>query len=237
MLYVNPSSLHIRLGAVLSCVIIVLAVTGLTMHKDFYAGRIRRDFFFFYTNLSNLIVLIYFALAAPRLYASSALHALIPHTEFAVMMSIMLTCCVFHFVLLPAVYDRVMSMPRTREFRIAFTDNLIVHYLVPLSVLAYWLLCSPGKSTLTLADGISWTVFPTLYVLAVFIRAPLRGVIEEAGCCYPYPFLDIGVLGAGRVARTCLALFLLCAAAGTALIAVFQFLYAFFGAGHTLVLI
>lgn len=236
MLYVNSASLHIRLGAVLSAIIIVLSITGLTMHRDFYAGRIRRDFFFFYTNLSNLIVLIYFALAAPRLYTVSTLHKLIPHAEFAVMMCIMLTCCVFHFVLLPAVYERVMAMPRTREYRIAFTDNLIVHYLVPLSVFAYWLLCSPRKNALTLADAVGWTLIPLLYILAVFIRAPIRGIIEEAGCPYPYPFLDISVLGKRYVARTCALLFFLCAAAGSAFIAVFQFLAALFGTGHALFL-
>ena len=236
MLYVNSPSMHIRLGAVLSSLIIILSVIGLTMHKDFYAGKIRRDFFFFYTNLSNLIVLIYFALAAPRLYTSSTLQKMIPHAEFAVMMCIMLTCFVFHFVLLPVVYDRVISMQCTREYRIAFTDNLIVHYLVPLNVFAYWLLCSPQKSSLTFADAVGWTLIPLLYILAVFIRAPIRGIIEEAGCPYPYPFLDINVLGKHCVARICITLFFLCTAAGLILVAILQFLSALFGTGHALFL-
>jgi len=237
MLHIHSAALHTQLGAVLSALIVVLSIAGLTIHKDFYAGKVRRDFFFFYTNLSNLIVLIYFALAAPRLYASRALHTLIPHAEFAVMMCIILTSFVFHFVLLPAVYRRVMQMPRTREFWIVLTDNLIIHYMVPLLVFVYWLLCSPEKSKLSPADCFAWTLIPLGYVLAVWVRAPLRGVIEEAGSPYPYPFLDIGLLGWRRTAGVCAALYALCIIAGILIIGLTRLLFFLFGSGHTLVLI
>ena len=69
MLAFVPDYPYGRPGAVLSALIVVFSLIGLTMHRDFYAGKRRRGFFCFYTNLSNLIVLIYFALIAPRLYA------------------------------------------------------------------------------------------------------------------------------------------------------------------------
>ena len=134
-----------RLGILFSALIVISSMIGLTMHSDFYAGRGRREFFCFYTNVSNLAVLIYFALAAPRLYARPRLHTLIPHAEFAVMMCIMLTFCVFHLLLFPAIRLAARTMPRTREYLILCTDNIIIHYIVPLSVFAYWLLCSPDK--------------------------------------------------------------------------------------------
>ena len=237
MLYVASAALPIRLGAALSALIIVFCVIGLTMHQDFYAGKKRRDFFFFYTNLSNLFVLLYFALAAPRLYTSPSLHHLIPHAEFAVMMIIMLTCCVFHFVLFPAVYPCVISMPHTREFKIVVTDNLIVHYLVPLCVFFYWLFCSPEKNMLIFSDAVIWTAFPLLYIIAVFIRAPLRGVIQEVGCAYPYPFLDIHTFGIFRVVRTCTVLYFLCVCAGTLIIALIQLVFAQSNTGKMLIFI
>ncbi|MBE5799893.1 MAG: hypothetical protein E7321_08095 [Clostridiales bacterium] len=207
-----------RLGTVLSALIIVFGVIGMTMHRDFYAGRQRKDFLCFYTNVSNVAVILYFALVGPRLYASAALQALIPHAEFAVMMSIMLTFCVFHLVLFPAIRAHILQMPRTREYRIVCTDNFIIHYLVPLTVFAYWLLCSPGKQALGYGDALYWTALPLVYILWIFLRAPRKGDIEEAGSPYPYPFLDIHVLGAARVMRTCAALYILSAGAGLAVI-------------------
>ena len=72
MVVVIPDEPFGRLGAVLSALIAAISLIGLTMHRDFYAGRRRKDFFCFYTNVSNLLVLLYFALLAPRLYASTS---------------------------------------------------------------------------------------------------------------------------------------------------------------------
>lgn len=199
-----------RPGVVLSALIVVFAIIGLTMHKEFYAGQARRDFFCFYTNVSNAAVLVYFAFAAPRLYARERLHALIPHAEFAVMMCIMLTFCVFHLVLFPPIWKKAIHMPRTREYFIVCTDNIIIHYLVPLTVFTYWLLCSPNKSMLGPADALYWTVFPLLYVACIFLRAERKCIIQETGTLYPYPFLDTDALGVKRVFRICAGLYGIC---------------------------
>ena len=42
-----------RLGAALSALIAVFSLIGLTMHKDFYAGRRRKDFLCYYTNVTK----------------------------------------------------------------------------------------------------------------------------------------------------------------------------------------
>lgn len=215
---------YTRLGVLLSALIVVFAVVGITMHRDFYAGRGRREFFCFYTNVSNLAVLLYFALAAPRLYAAKSLHRLIPHAEFAVMMCIMLTHCVFHLILYPAVRTAVRNMPRTAAFRIVCTDNFIIHYLVPLTVLIYWLLCSPDKEALSPPDALYWTMLPLGYAVLIFIRARFKGMIEETGNPYPYPFLDIGVFGVKRVLFMCTRLYVLCVFAGLSIIAALHIL-------------
>ncbi|MBR5303056.1 MAG: Pr6Pr family membrane protein [Clostridia bacterium] len=203
-----------RLGAVLSALIVVMTVIGLTMHRDFYAGRKRQDFFCFYTNVSNTAVLVYFSLCAPRLYATSSLHPVIPHAEFAVMMCIMLTCCVFHLALYPAIRMAALHMPRTQAYYIVYTDNLIIHYLVPLTVLLYWLLCSPHKHRLSAADALYWTGLPLAYIAWIFYRAGKKRIIKETASLYPYPFLDVGALGARRVLCLCTGLYILCILAG-----------------------
>ena len=226
-----------RLGAVLSALIAAISLIGLTMHKDFYAGRRRRDFFCFYTNVSNLLVLLYFALLAPQLYASARLRPLIPHAEFSLMMSIMLTFMVFHHLLFPTIYREMKHTPRDREFAIVFADNLIIHYLVPFLVLAYWLLCSPGKRALTLCDALLWTLVPLSYLGCIFLRAPLRGNIENTDSPYPYPFLNVRRLGVRRVAAACALLYGACAVAGLAVVTLTRFSFAYFGGGHALILI
>lgn len=226
-----------RLGAVLSALIVCASVIGLTMHKDFYAGIRRRDYYCFYTNLSNLFVLVYFALIAPRLYTRAAFHPAIPHAEFMVMMMIMLTFSVFHIMIFPAVSIAAKKADRTKEFYIVFFDNLFEHYLVPWLVFSYWLLCSPGKSALVLTDAFLWTLIPVAYLLIIFLRAVRGSVIREAGSPYPYPFLDVRALGIRRVAGICVVLYSICAAAGLIIIALMRMLFALFGTGHALFLV
>lgn len=237
MLVVIPSQPFGRLGALLSALIAAASLIGLTVHKDFYAGRRRRDFCCYYTNVSNLLVFAYFALLAPRLYGSARLRPLIPHAEFSVMMSIMLTFMVFHHLLSPAIYREMRTAPRDREFAIVCVDNFIIHYLVPWLVFAYWLLCSPGKSALRAADAFYWTLVPLLYIAYIFLRAPLRGEIEEAGCAYPYPFLNVESRGVRRVVFSCAAMYCACFLAGLAVVALTQLSFAYFGGGHALILI
>lgn len=207
MLAFVPDYPYGRPGAVLSALIVVFSLIGLTMHRDFYAGKRRRGFFCFYTNLSNLIVLIYFALIAPRLYACAAFQPLIPHADFAVMMSIMLTFCVFHGMIFPSVRIAAAHAPHTREYRIVVCDNFIVHYLVPGLVFLFWLCCAPGKAALRAPDALYWTLLPLVYILWIFLRAHTGSIIEETGSLYPYPFLDVHALGLLRVAYICALLY------------------------------
>lgn len=237
MLVVIPDTLYGRIGAVLSSLIIVFCVIGLTMHKEFYAGDLRKDFFCFYTNLSNLLVGIYFALIAPRLYARHSLHPFIPHAEFALMLSIMLTFSVFHLLLFPSIRIALKRAKHTREFMIACIDNFIVHYLVPWLVFCYWLICSPDKGSLGLPDAVLWTLFPLIYLLLIYVRANSGKIIEETGTPYPYPFLDIAALGKTTVLRMCAFIYGICAAVSLIIVLIVRILFALLGDGHALILI
>lgn len=237
MLVVIPSAPYGRAGAVLSALIVVACLIGLTMHKDFYAGVRRRGYYCYYTNLSNLMVLLYFAVGAPVLYSSSALAPLIPHVEFVVMMGIMLTNVIFHFLLLPYVRRIAQGMPHAREFAIMRTDNLIEHYIVPLLTLLYWLLCAPGKAQLRLWDAPLFTLAPLAYLVFIFVRAPLCGPICGEDSPYPYPFLNVKARGRGPVFATIARLYALCILCGGGVILLTQGAFSLFGAGHMLVLI
>ena len=206
MLVYPPQTLPGALGALLSALIVVFSLIGLTMHADFYAGVCRRDYWAYYTNQSNLLVFIYFALLAPVLYGTESLHALIPHAEYALMLCIMLTHLVYHHLLAPFIAEKTAYTPYVPDERIAHADSIVEHYVVPLLTLFYWLLCSPWKMRLNLLDAVLWLVFPLSYVVFVFVRAHLRGTIHHTGSAYPYPFLDIRFFGAQRIFRLCSAL-------------------------------
>jgi len=216
MLANPPQTPQGLLGAVLSALIVVFSLAGLTMHGDFYAGVCRRDYWAYYTNQSNLLVFLYFALIAPLIYGTDRLNALIPHAEYALMLCIMLTHLVYHHFLAPFVMEETIYTPHVPDERIARADSAVQHYLVPLTTFVYWLICSPGKWTLDAGDAVYWLAFPGGYVAFVFLRARLRGCIHRTCSAYPYPFLDIDFFSVKRIAALLGMLLGLSASAGLA---------------------
>ena len=226
---------HMQTGAVISALIIVACAVGLTLDSSFYAGKPRRDFFVYYTNQSNLLVLLYFAFASPLLYTHGS--ALIAHAEFALTMGILLTFFVFHCVLRPFVLRRLHAMRMTREDRMMIASNVLLHYVVPLLTGLYWLLCSPGKSRLQAADALIWTAFPVLYLIFVFVRAPIRGNIHGTSCPYPYPFVNIQRLGLKSVLRSCAVLYAVFTLGALMIVRIVQTAYEYCGDGHAFFLV
>ena len=67
-----------------------------------------------------------------------------------------------------------------------------LHYAVPLAYWAWWLALTPHGG-LRWRDVAGWLLFPLAYVVWVFVRGAWLGE-------YPYPFIDVGQLGWGKVA-------------------------------------
>jgi hypothetical protein len=61
-------------------------------------------------------------------------------------------------------------------------DNIVLHYIMPIAVLADWLF-DPPKSRIRFKNAIVWLVYPFVYVAYSLIRGQLVG-------WYPYPFLN-----------------------------------------------
>lgn len=210
MLVFPPQTIQGRLGAALSALIVIFCLIGLTLSHDFYAGVRRRDYWVYYTNQSNLLVFVYFALIAPVLYAPGRVQTLIPHVEFAIMLCIMLTHLIYHHVLAPFVEQETAYLPHVADTPITRADSCIQHYIVPLLTFFYWLFCSPGKSQLSLGDAAFWFVFPLGYMVYILVRARIYGIIRNTKSAYPYPFLDVDWLGPWRVAALYAKLLAIC---------------------------
>lgn len=69
-------------------------------------------------------------------------------------------------------------------------DNLL-HYAVPIGALAHWLIFPP-KSRLSSHAPLWWAVYPAAYLSYALVRGAWLGI-------YPYPFIDVTVLGYPRV--------------------------------------
>lgn len=69
--------------------------------------------------------------------------------------------------------------------------NEILHDLMPVLFLGYWLACVP-KGYLRTWHLPLWALYPTVYFVFILIRGEVLGV-------YPYPFVDVVKLGYGQV--------------------------------------
>jgi len=64
--------------------------------------------------------------------------------------------------------------------------NAILHYIMPVAVLADWLLVPP-RTRLAATQIWVWLLFPAVYLVYSLVRGPMAQ-------WYPYPFLDPGVV-------------------------------------------
>lgn len=79
-----------------------------------------------------------------------------------------------------------------------------LHYAVPLLYVVWWIVCVP-HGQLAWSDALRWLVFPVAYLAWTLLRGAW---LHE----YPYPFIDVGALGAAVATRNAFgigALFLL----------------------------
>jgi hypothetical protein len=81
--------------------------------------------------------------------------------------------------------------------------NTVVHELMPLVILADWLLGAPVER-LSLRQGLFWLSFPLAGIVYTLIRGSIGGL-------YPYPFLNPANGGYASVAAYCVAVLALMA--------------------------
>lgn len=91
-------------------------------------------------------------------------------------------------------------------------DDLLLHAVMPVLYAAFWLMAAP-KANLRWRDPAIWLIYPLVYLAVVLLLAQRSGF-------YPYPFIDLHVLGAMAVAVNVAVLaawFLICGLATVAI--------------------
>lgn len=160
------------------------------------AGMATLRYFSYFTILSNvgvLLVAVHAALARPGFFASA-------RRRGALALYIGVTGAIYFLIL------RHLWQPQGAQW---WADTGL-HYAAPLLYWAWWLGFVPHGG-LRRGDVLRWLAFP----LAYLAWALLRGAwVHE----YPYPFIDVGLLGWAKVARNALGMLVVFVAGGALIV-------------------
>jgi len=135
------------------------------------AGFHFANFFGYFTILSNAFA------AAVLLYAAANVGP--PHR-----LDVVRGAATVYLALVGIVFTLLLA---NLESNVVPWVNAVVHYLMPVAIVADWAL-NPPNSRLTAREALSWLAIPLSYVAYTLIRG---SVVHW----YPYPFLDVGAIG------------------------------------------
>jgi hypothetical protein len=170
---------------------VLAGVFGLLLVFGVFEGRFHLSVLSYFTVLSNILCVFYFAADIIYLVRNSPAGKLCvwcPALKGITMMAITVTLLVAHFIL-----GTRFTMDGSLSLTLIFT-----HYVVPLMTIADWLLFDP-KGLLSWKSPLLWTIGPLVYFVYAMIAARIGNGIGYGGSRYPYPFMDVDVLGWGTV--------------------------------------
>ena len=145
-------------------------------------------FFSFFTILTNILAALYFSII---FFSRSKSVSLItaPGT---------LTFITIYITIVGLVYQVALRHLWHPQGMQRLVDELL-HSVIPILVILFWYLYEPKKS-LKYNLSIKWLSYPLIYFIYILLRGNQSGF-------YPYPFVDVSVLGFATVIQN--ALFLL----------------------------
>ena len=186
------------IALIFRCAVMSSSGAGLFILTGAAGWRINWVSLVFYTNLSNLACLVFYAC----LCAKTAIEiknggitgktVMLPRFKGAIIMMLTVTMLIYHFML--AATGFVMEINIDPSYMAA---NTLLHYIAPCLCLAEWLLFDK-KNAYKRFDPLLWLTVPFVYLIFVLIRAEIGGPL--AGTYrYPYFFLNVDALGISGV--------------------------------------
>lgn len=169
-------------------------------------GEFRTYNLFYFTLISNIFCIgLFFALIIKTIldikhkgiYGSTSIS---PHLKGEIMISIILTMSVYHFILIP--YAIKQNPYQTLEFK-----DIVFHYIIPVLTVFDWIIFDE-KRRFKWFDPLLWMIGPTLYIIFVYTQAIFSTLVNLNSQMnrYVYIFLDIGRLGMGNVIQNLILL-------------------------------
>jgi len=135
------------------------------------------QFFSYFTILTNLMVAV---------TTSAAL--LLPHSGFGSFCAkpATITAVALYIIVVGLVYNLVLRPLYSPQGWGRVADET-VHSVVPLLSVIYWLSFS-AKGAVKWKNAINWLIYPLVYLIYTFVH----GIFSNY---YPYPFMDVKVIG------------------------------------------
>lgn len=138
-------------------------------------------YFGYFTVLTNLFVALVATLPLIANGSSLGNYFSKPVVLGSATTSIIMVLITYHFLL------RNVWQPQGLQLIV----DIVMHYVVPVLTLAYWLIFSP-RSNLSILAPITWCLYPLSYLIYVLVRGEL---LES----YPYYFIDVTKIGYEKV--------------------------------------
>jgi hypothetical protein len=135
----------------------------------------------FFTILTNLLVALVFTAIAIGPAQTRLQFFLSPSVQAATAVYITIVGIVYQLLL------RQIWNPQGAQW----VADVLLHTIIPAGYVLFWLLFAP-RAGLRWKDAVNWLVYPAVYLLYVLARGAMSGL-------YPYPFVDVKVLGYGGV--------------------------------------
>ncbi len=148
-------------------------------------------YFSYFTILTNLLVAVCVTILFIKPTTSLAGFLVKPSTVTAITVYITIVGIVYNVIL------RFLWQPEGLQF---IADELL-HTVIPLLFIVLWLLFVP-KTELAYKNVLPWLIYPFLYLVYTLIHGAVSGY-------YPYPFMDVGVLGYKKVLMNAAVLLIL----------------------------
>jgi hypothetical protein len=159
-------------------------------------------YFSFFTILTNILVALVFTAIAMdpavgwlRFFSSSPVQA----------------ATTVYIAIVGAVYQLLLRQlwnPQGAQW----VADVLLHAVIPVGYVLYWFLFAP-RAGLRWKDAVGWLVYPGVYLVYVLARGAVSGD-------YPYPFVDVNVLGYGGVLARAAGLMLVFLGMGLLVVAV-----------------
>jgi len=160
-------------------VVTLVAITAQTLDLGARGVLVPANFLSYFTIQSNLIAVAVFLIGAARWRTpTSATWDLVRGQAVLVM-----TVTFVVFAVLLGGTDVDVALPWV---------NSVVHQVMPIAVIADWLL-DPPRSRIAFVTSLRWLVYPLAWTAYTLVRGAATG-------WYPYPFLDPANGGYGTVA-------------------------------------
>ena len=179
-----------KISLIYKVFIVLAAVIGILLQCEIGTSNFSLSSFRMFTTLSNLAVAVFFityiTVRVSKSACSETKETALRYFKFMITMSIMLTGLVAHFML----REMFVNMEP-----IAKAGLTLLHYVVPIATFLDWILFDEkGKTDKKMP--LFAALFPIIYVVVSMIAAQLMTGDNK----YPYPFLNVDMLGAGMVA-------------------------------------